>query len=137
MFTMTLKSVGSFPSFLSYLLTAFGLVALFAAIYIRITPHKEISLIREGNTAAAIGLVGALLGYSIAVAASIPHSVNLLDMVIWGMIAVGVQLAVVIISRQVLPKEFLDISNGKYAPAVLVGGLSVCAGILNAACMTY
>ena len=41
-----------------------------AALYILLTPHKEIALIREGNAAAAL-LVGAKLATAVIVAAAV------------------------------------------------------------------
>ncbi|WP_129127786.1 DUF350 domain-containing protein [Geomonas oryzae] len=49
-------------------------------------------LIREGNLAAAVSLTGALLGFAIPVAIVIAHSVNLVDMAAWALMATMVQL---------------------------------------------
>lgn len=56
-------------------------------IYIRFTPYDEIGLIREGNLAAAVSLTGALIGFAIPVAIVIAHSVNLVDMAAWALMA--------------------------------------------------
>ena len=45
-----------------------------AALYIMLTPHKEISLIRDGNTAAAVSLGGVLIGLAIPLAVSLKAS---------------------------------------------------------------
>ena len=48
-------------------------VILFAAasLYVMLTPHKEITLIRDGNTAAAVSLGGVLVGLAIPLAVSL------------------------------------------------------------------
>ena len=43
-------------AFLLYLLGALVLFYLFKFAYTRITPHKELPRIREGNVAAAVGI---------------------------------------------------------------------------------
>ena len=58
-------SIAGLPSFGLYLLASFVLLAVFLAIYVAITPYKEITLIREGNTAAAASVSGAMLGFVI------------------------------------------------------------------------
>lgn len=129
---MMLKSLEYFPQFFGNLLICASLLSLFAAVYIRITPHKEIDEIRKGNTSAAIAFGGALLGYTIAVGSAITHSANVYDLVIWGVLAAGVQFGAIIISNKVLPGEFRDIGQNKPAPAVFLATLSLCVGIINA-----
>ncbi len=131
-------SIRGLDEFLIYFAASLVLLAAFIAIYIWITPYREIALIREGNAAAAASLSGTVLGFSIPLAQSIAQSVNLAEMAMWGAIALAVQILVfVIASRVVFPGMANDIPNGKVAPGVVVGALSIATGILNAACMTY
>ena len=58
-------SFAGFDDFLVYLAVALVLLGLFIAIYIRVTPYREIALIREGNMAAAFSLSGSILGFVI------------------------------------------------------------------------
>jgi putative membrane protein len=58
---LTAATAGIGAHFL-YFVVAIGGIILFAAIYTAITPYREITLIRDGNTAAAISLGGAILG---------------------------------------------------------------------------
>ena len=87
-----MQSIAGFPAFLLYFVLALILLALFVAIYTRVTPYREIALIREGNVAASISLSGALIGLVLPLASAIAHSVSPLDMVAWGVIALVVQL---------------------------------------------
>ena len=122
-------------------LVFFGLclvfVALFLAIYIRVTPYREIQLIREGNSAAAASLSGALIGFVLPLAAAVEHSVNPYDLAIWATIALAVQLLVYAATRLVLPDVGRDIPAGKVASGVFLAAMSVGAGILSAASMSY
>lgn len=130
------QSLSGLPAFISYFATAGALLALFLLIYLFITPYREIALIRAGNAAAA-SLSGALLGFVLPLASAIAHSVGLLDMAIWGLIALIVQLLAYLAARLLLPGLTTAIPAGQIASGVLTGALALAVGILNAACMTY
>jgi putative membrane protein len=131
------SSIAGLPAFLTYLAASLALLALFIMIYIWITPYKELTLIREGNVAAAASLSGTILGFVIPLAHSVAQSVNLADMALWGLIALVVQLLVFFAVTRLVPGVARDIPAGKVAPGILLGALSLGTGILNAACMTY
>ena len=135
---MLTQSLAGLPSFLFYFATAMGLLALFLVVYVLITPYREFTLIREGNVAAAASLSGAMLGFVLPLASAIAHSVSLLDMVIWGVIALLIQILVYLVARFLLfPDLSRDIPAGRVATGVFLGALSIAIGILNAACMSY
>ena len=132
-----LASFGGFDDFLLYLAISGVLLAIFVAIYVRITPYHEVALIREGNMAASFSLSGSLIGMVIPLANAVEFSVNPVDMAIWGFIALAIQLIVFMIARIALPTIAIDIPAGKQASGFFLGAISIAAGILNAACMTY
>ena len=132
-----LESFGGFDDFLIYIAISAALLAIFLAIYVRITPYREVALIREGNIAAAFSLSGTVIGMAIPLANAVEYSVNPIDMAIWGAIALLVQLLVFVIARITLPHIAADIPAGKQASGIFLGAISIEAGILNAACMTY
>ena len=132
-----LASFSGFDDFLLYLAISGVLLAVFVAIYVRITPYREIALIRENNMAAAFSLSGALIGMVIPLANAVEFSVNPVDMAIWGFIALAIQLIVFVIARIALPTIVVDIPAGKQAAGFFLGVISIAGGILNAACMTY
>ena len=135
---MLIQSLAGLPSFLFYFATAMGLLALFLVVYVLITPYREFTLIREGNVAAAASRSGAMLGFVLPLASAIAHSVGLLDMVIWGMIALLIQILVYLVARFLLfPDLSRDIPAGLVVTCVFLGALSIAIGILNAACMSY
>ena len=130
-------SLSGFDDFLLYFGLSVVFVAVFLAIYTLATPYSEIKLIREGNAAAAASISGALIGYILPLASAVTHSVNPWDMMLWAAIALVVQLLVFIAVRLFLPDLTRQINEGKVAAGVFLGALSLAAGILNAACMTY
>ena len=131
------QSISGFPAFIIYLGSTLALLAVFLFLYIRITPYREIQLIREGNVAAAISLSGATIGFTIPLAKAVAQSGSLLDMLMWGGIALVVQLLAYAVVRLLIPGITKDIPDGKIAQGTFLGMLSLATGILNAACMTY
>ncbi len=125
-----------FPYFLAYFASAAALAVAFLYLYSLCTPHKEFALIREGNVAAATQLTGTFIGFAIPVAMVIGHSVSVPDMLLWGVVAAIVQLAVfVIISRFLFKAVGERIAGGCVASGQFVGGMGIGFGILQAACM--
>ena len=131
------QSIAGLPNFLLYFALAVVLLTIFVAIYVRVTSYREFVLIRGGNVAAAISLSGALIGFVLPLASAIAHSVNPVDMVAWGAIALVVQLVVYAAVSRLVPHFRQAIEAGHAAPATLLAALAISVGILNAACLTY
>jgi len=109
----------------------------FKLIYQWVTPYHEATLIREGNTAAAISLGGALIGYVLPLASALSHTVSLPEFAAWALLAGVIQILLfVTVSRLVFRNLAVRIEAGEIAAAVYLAAISICAGLLNAACMT-
>jgi putative membrane protein len=129
------SSLASFPNFVVYFSLGGVLTAIFIVLYANLTPQRDIALIRGGNSAAAITLVGALLGFEVPLASVIAHSAAIVDLVVWGIVALIVQLGGFLVTRLVLPHLPQAIADGNIADAVFLAGISLSLGILTAACM--
>jgi putative membrane protein len=129
------STLATFPNFVVYFIIGGVLTAIFVGLYANLTPHRDIALIRGGNSAAAVALVGALLGFELPLASVIAHSAALVDLMVWGIIALVVQLGGFVVARMVLPHLPQAIEDGNIADAVFLAGLSLSLGILDAACM--
>ena len=124
------------PHFFAYFGAAVALAVAFLALYVMITPHKELALIRDGNNAAAAQLTGTFLGFAVPVAIVIGHSVSIPDMLLWGAVAALVQLAVFFVISRLLFKTISQrITDSCTASGIFVGGMGLGTGILQAACM--
>lgn len=132
-----MESLAGIGSFFAYFTAAILLLLLFCLIYGKVTPYPEMKLIREGRVAPAVSFVGAMFGFIIPLASAISHSVAFMDMIVWALIALLVQIAVFILLRLIFKELCEKIAGGSLAEAILLGGFSFAAGILNAACMTY
>jgi putative membrane protein len=124
-------------SFLLAFLAAGGFTLVFKAIYQAITPHNEGALIRSGNSAAAVALGGAVVGYVIPLASALAHTGSLPEFVAWAALAGLIQIvAFWAVRRIVLPDVSARIERGEMSAALYLLTISLAVGILNAACMT-
>ncbi|ALB56307.1 DUF350 domain-containing protein [Cronobacter turicensis] len=124
-------------AFCAYFFIGLAMINCFMFIYTRITAHDEWTLIKENNSAAAITFGGAILGYVVPLASAAINSVSITDYLIWGAIALVVQLIIYGGVRLYMPKLSEKIINRNVAAAIFMGVASLAGGILNAACMTW
>jgi len=132
-----MQSMEGLTGFFSHFLAALLLTALFIAVYIRVTPYPEFQLIHEGKIAPAVSFSGAFLGFIFPLASAIISSISFLDMIVWSLVALVVQIMVFFLLKAMFVNLCSDIADNHLAPAVLLGVLSLGAGILSAACMTF
>src|SRR5574343_109002 len=127
--------INSLPAFAGFFATAVALLAGFLLLYVFVTPYNELTLIRNGNEAAAISLAGVIIGFALPIAVSVAVSHNLYAMIGWGVVAGIVQLLAYVAARLALPQINHNIPQGKVASGVFLASLSVGVGILNAGCI--
>ena len=135
--TMILQSLAGLPAFLVYFCTGLIAIVAYLFVYTRITPYNEFQLIRDNEPAAAISLGLSLLGFVAPLVSAIAHSANVLDCLIWAVIALIVQVIVFFLVKVPVPNLSTRIADGELAPAIWLGLSSLAAGLLNAACMIY
>lgn len=122
--------------FLIFFLSAVALTIVFVLVYTRVTRHNEFALIKEKSLAASVAFSGSLIGFALPLASTMIHSVTVLEMVLWGLVALVVQLLVYQLIRLPMPKISERIEANEIAAGLWLGACSMVAGILNAASMT-
>jgi putative membrane protein len=131
------ESIRYIDDFLIYFSLALALLVAFTLVYTTVTPYKELKLIRDGNMAAAISLSGAVMGFALPVASTVENAVNIVDMIIFAVVATVVQLIVFVIARMLLPGLTGSIEEGNTAKATFLAAISISVGLLNAAALAY
>ena len=131
------ESIRYFDDFLIYFAVALLLFAVFTFVYQKVTPYDEITLIRQGNPAAAVSLSGAMLGFALPLASTVANAVNLVDLVLFAVLATVVQLIVFVFARMLMPGLSAAIEKGSIAEAILLAAVSIAVGLLNAAALVY
>ncbi|CAM3868641.1 DUF350 domain-containing protein [Arcobacter cloacae] len=132
--------IGLFLGFISFFFTAIVLVVVFLYLYAIVTPYDDYKLIFEDNNiAAALGFGGAIIGVSIPLYSALVNSVSYVDFLIWGAIAILIQLIFAFIVTRISGKYSLEakISQGVIPVGILMAFLSISIGLLNAGSMSY
>ncbi len=128
--------LAGFPVLVLHVSVTFAMLAAAVFIYIKITPYDEIKLIRDGNTAVAVSLSGAIVGLAVPLAFSMASSISVWEVLIWGPVTLLLQLIAFRVADIVLkdlPKRIMD---GEMGPAILLISIKLGAAAINAAAVT-
>ncbi|MEM9300772.1 MAG: DUF350 domain-containing protein [Pseudomonadota bacterium] len=132
-------SIAGLTGFAIYFGLSLVFLLFFKFAYALVTPHDEWKLVKnDQNQAAAIGFVGAVIGFAIALGGAASNSVSLVDFAVWGVVALVAQTVAFAIVRFIfMPRIVERINDNEVSAGIVLGGVSVAVGLLNAACMTY
>ena len=125
-----------FPITLLHAGVTVAMLFVAATVYVLLTPHKEITLIREGNTAAAVSLSGVLVGLAIPLAVSLKASTSLIELALWGAATVLVQLLIFRIVDLILHGLPKRIQDGEMAAAAALVGAKLATALIFAAAVS-
>lgn len=132
----------AFATGAGHFILAFGLAALLLAVFKRLyqmsTPYDEARLIREGNTAAAVALGGAIIGFALPLASALTQTADPVEFAAWAVLAGVIQILASLLVRRVIVRDMVErIEANNLASALYLAATSVGVGLLNAASMTY
>jgi putative membrane protein len=121
------------PIFMLHLGSATLVWAAALALYAWITPHKEFTLIRAGNMAAAVSLGGAGIGLALPLAFCLAASVNVWDVLIWGSVTLILQLIAFRVVDLLIGNLSKRIEEDQLAAATFLAMTKIALASLNAA----
>ncbi|MGQ7278861.1 DUF350 domain-containing protein [Brevibacillus thermoruber] len=136
-------------NFLAYLAVTLPLMGFGIFVFAVTTPYREYDLIREGAQtddpqkvaaakAAAHDLGGKIIGLALVLASAIFHAVSLWDLVIWGIVGTVFQVLVFYLFEWLTPfKVVSEIPKGNISVGIFTSRLSIAAGLLMAALISY
>ncbi|HMO28424.1 DUF350 domain-containing protein [Enterovirga sp.] len=130
-----MTAIAGLESFLTYFVTATALVALYLLVYTQATSRNEFSLIRQNVLSAALALGFSLVGFALPLSSAVVYAQGVLDAVVWGVVAIGVQILTYWLVRLIVPRLSDRIAAGEMSAALFLGAASLAAGIVNAAAM--
>lgn len=113
-------------------------VALFlagVAVYIAVTPLNEKALLAQGNRAAGILLGGTVVALAIPLAATLATSITVIDILIWGTVALILQIVTFGIALLLFRELRPMIESGNTAAATALAALHLAIALLNAGAM--
>jgi len=112
-----------------------ALLAAGAALYAFLTPHKEITQIRDGNSAAALSFGGVLVALALPLALSLTASTSALEILLWGTMAVVVQLLVFRLIDMLFSGLPQRVAEGEISAAALLVSAKLASAMVLAAAM--
>ena len=125
-----------FPVLLLHLALTTGLLLIGLGLYAKFAPYKEIAQLREGNVAAAIVFSGQMLALAIPLSAMLANSVNMSEIVLWGVVTVLLQFIAIVSLRLLLPGLPARVARGEVAPALVYACGQLVTGLLTAAALS-
>ena len=105
-------------------------------VYTKITPINEMDLIKNGNIAAAISLLGACIGIAIPLSTCLASSINTADILVWGSIAVFLQLICFRGVDMFLKDLSRRITDGEISISIVLVSFKISIAFLNAAAIS-
>jgi putative membrane protein len=111
------------------------LLVLGILVYERVTPFNDRQLIASGNAAAGTVLGGTIVAFAIPLAATLATSRAVLDILVWGIVAVILQLLTFLIAMMFVKRLRGMIEAGNVAAALILVGIQMAIALLNAGAM--
>ncbi len=123
------------PVLIGQLAATLALLGIGMACYMAITPFNEWRLMREGNVAAGVVIAGTLVALAMPLAATLATSVLVLDIVLWGLVSLIIQLITFMAATALMRGLRGMIEAGNVAAALVLVGIQVAVALLNAGAM--
>ncbi|MEM7766706.1 MAG: DUF350 domain-containing protein [Pseudomonadota bacterium] len=125
--------IQGFPDFLLFTGVAAVMLVIAIAIYVKLTPWRELALVKDQNGAAGLALAGAIVGLAIPISACLATSVSLFGLIIWGVVALILQLLAYRITDLLLRDLPRRIEEDQAGPAIVLIGAKLASAMLLAA----
>ncbi|MEP1231638.1 MAG: DUF350 domain-containing protein [Litorimonas sp.] len=131
--TTALESLASgFPYLIFYLLTITVIYLIGLVVYVKLTPHKELELIQNGNMAAAIHFSSLVISLALPLAACLINKYSLADVAIWGTFSLFLQLFLFRLTDGIFKGMAERIINDQAAPALVLASFKIAGSIILA-----
>jgi putative membrane protein len=123
------------PLIMLHFFTTVVLLIVAIACYVALTPFRERPLVASGNVAAGVVSCGTTIALAIPLAATLATSASVLDIVVWGIIALILQLVAFGIAVLLIGNLRAKIEAGNVATALTLVGIQIAVALLNAGAM--
>ncbi len=124
------------PVLLLHFAVTIVLLAVAMYAYLMITPFREHYLIIHGNVAAGLLFAGAIVALALPLAAMLAKADFLIDLVIWGIVALLIQLLAFGIACLFVRDLRHQIEAGNVSVAIALVGGQLAVAIINAAAVS-
>ena len=124
-----------FPHLLLHLSVLTVIYVIGIVIYVKLTPHKELELVQEGNVAAATTFSALVIGLVLPLAAVIYRNAGVWDIVIWGTVSLFLQLFLFRVTDFIFRGMPSRIENNELAPAIVLAAFKLAGSIALASAL--
>lgn len=121
-----------FPYLIFYLLIVASIYVIGLIIYIRLTPHKELQLIQQGNMAASVHFSALVITLALPLAACLINRFSLFDVAIWGTTSLFLQLFLFRLTDTIFRGMPDRIINNEVAPTLVLASFKLAGSIILA-----
>ena len=129
--------LSGFPYLMVHSATTFLIIVIGVRLYMLATPHDEMALVRAGNSAAALSFAGTIFGIALPLAFVLAFSVSVVDIVLWGVVTLVLQLVAFFIVDRLMLKNIPErIERGDMAAAILLVAVKLTTAFVNAAAVS-
>lgn len=127
------SALRALPVFAAHLAVTLLILVGGVLIYQAFTPHSEARLIRENNSAASVAFSAAIVSLALPLGMCLARSVSIPDIIVWGVVALVVQLGTFFVASFVFRDLVQRIERGEMASAVALGATHLAVAIINSA----
>lgn len=125
--------VKGFPQFLLHGGVTLGLLITGCIVHVLLTPMKEMKLIREGNISAGISVAAVIVGLAIPMSACLETAKSVYDVLIWGVVAILLQLLAFRVAELILHDLPKRIERNEIGAALVLAAVKIAAAMVMAA----
>jgi putative membrane protein len=127
--------VKGFPDFLLHGGATLALLIVGCTVHVLLTPMKEMTLIRAGNVSAGISIAAVIVGLAIPMAACLATAASVYDILIWGVVAILLQLLAFRVADLLLRDLPRRIEHDEIGAALVLAAVKVAAAMVMAAAL--
>lgn len=127
--------VKNFPEFLKQGGATLGLLIVGCTLHVLLTPMKEMKLIRDGNISAGISMAAVIVGLAIPMSACLVTAASIYDILIWGAVAILLQLLAFRVADLILHDLPKRIEQDEIGSALVLAAVKIGAAMVMAAAL--
>ena len=122
-----------FPQLIFYLVMV-AVIYFFAILtYVKLTPHKELELIKSGNISASIHFASLIISMALPVAACLINKFSLFDVGLWTVFSLILQLFLFRVTDFILFSGMPErIEQDEMAPTIVLASFKLAGSIILA-----
>lgn len=124
------------PVLVTHLVVVIVMLLAGIRVYMWVTPYHEGRLLAKNNHAVGITLSAAILGLAIPLASCLAYSINTLDIVLWGVVTLIMQLLLFFLVDRVVKNLPKRIEKNEIAPALVLAAAKLASSLILAAAVS-